>query len=78
MFGFLHHGKKKRRAKPAKKPQAMPAQQARPQAGPEIRDVYLMIRKAKNMLDMIPDVELVYAKRAMNTLEDILWQSVNH
>ena len=36
-----------------------------------------MVMDAKNALDSIPDIELVTAKRAMNTLEDLLWQSVN-
>ena len=68
MFGLF---RKQRKKKAKKKPAPTPHMR------PEIRDVYLTICKAKNMLDMIPDADLVYAKRAMNTLEDILWQSVN-
>ena len=44
---------------------------------PDIGEVYMMLCRTKDALDMIPDPDLARAKCAMNTLEDLLWQAVN-
>ena len=75
MFCLFKKKPRKRKAQPKPKLQrpAAPARRARPTVG----EVYAMVMDAKNALDSIPDLDLVTAKRTMNTLEDLLWQSVN-
>lgn len=69
MFGISW--KRKRNAKRKRKPQPQP------QRRPDVGEVYVMLRKTKDALDMIPDIDLAKAKSAMNTVEDLLWQAVN-
>ena len=75
MFGFSWHKKSRRKGKAKRKRQ--PARQPQPQRRPDVGEVYVMLRKAKDALDMIPDIDLAKAKSAMNTVEDLLWQAVN-
>lgn len=72
---FCIFKKKPRKRKAQMKPQR-PAAHTRP-ARPTVGEVYAMVMDAKDALDSIPDLDLVTAKRTMNTLEDLLWQSVN-
>lgn len=76
MFGIFEKKSRKRKPAAKKKQQQRPApvvQHTRPTVG----EVYNMVRKTKDMLDSIPDLELIKAKCAMNNLEDLLWQAVN-
>ena len=76
MFGFSWH--KKSRLKRKSKQQRQPVRQPQPQRRrPDIGEVYMMLCRTKDALDMIPDPDLARAKCAMNTLEDLLWQAVN-
>lgn len=71
MFGISWKRKRKRKAKQKRKPQPQPQRRT------DVGEVYVMLRKAKDALDMIPDIDLAKAKNAMNTVEDLLWQAVN-
>ena len=73
MFCLFKKKPRKRKAQPKPQHPAAPTRRVRTTVG----EVYAMVMDAKNALDSIPDIELVTAKRAMNTLEDLLWQSVN-
>lgn len=73
MFCLFKKKPRKRKTQPKPQHPAAPTRRPRPTVG----EVYTMVMDAKNALDSIPDIELVTAKRAMNTLEDLLWQSVN-
>ena len=41
-----------------------------------VNQVYAHCRLLKNMLGMLPDMDLAEAKREMLVLEDLLWQAV--
>ena len=76
MFGIFK--KKSRKRKPAaKKKQPQRPAPAVQHTRPTVGEVYNMVKKTKDMLDSIPDLELIKAKCAMNNLEDLLWQAVN-
>ena len=77
MFGLIQRKKPKRTRKPAATHKAAPRQPCQQRARPEIGEVYVMIKRTKDMLDMIPDLELAKAKSTMNTLEDLIWQAVH-
>lgn len=76
MFCLFKKKPRKRKAQPKPQRPAAPTRPTRP-ARPTVGEVYAMVMDAKNALDSIPDLDLVTAKRTMNTLEDLLWQSVN-